>query len=394
MADNNRNQSNQNRSYNQDWDDENSSQDRWNESDYGNQGNRDYNQNRDYGYSRSRYGQQSKEGNYGNRSNQYSRYNQGDYGNSDNDYNYRNSQHQDMNFGSDDRNYGYGGREYGSSYGGGNYQGNDSYYNSGFTGSSSRPSYGNSRNLYDREYEGFNRGQNSGYSGLGGANYGGGNEDRGRRSSEQGRSFGGYSGSNYGGNFYGGQRRDYGNNDTNERSWWDRTKDEVSSWFGDDDAERRRTMDRQQNYRGKGPRNYSRSDDRIKEDINDRLSDDPWVDASDIEVTVSSGEVTLTGYVNERSEKRRAEDLAEAVSGVKHVENRLRVGVRQEPSGSTGSTSGSASNIGTGASVGTSASVGSTLSPGSFGGETAVSQSNAGTTGSGTEKSGKSKSYV
>ena len=78
-------------------------------------------------------------------------------------------------------------------------------------------------------------------------------------------------------------------------------------------------------YRGKGPRNYSRSDERIKEDINDRLSDDPFVDASDIDVTVSNGEVSLTGTVDHRSTKRRAEDLAEAVSGVKNVENRLRV---------------------------------------------------------------------
>jgi Flp pilus assembly secretin CpaC len=49
------------------------------------------------------------------------------------------------------------------------------------------------------------------------------------------------------------------------------------------------------------------------------------VDASDIDVTVSNGEVTLTGSVDHRSTKRRAEDLAEAVSGVKNVENRIRV---------------------------------------------------------------------
>lgn len=390
MADNNRNQRSQYRSYNQDWNDENSGQDRWKENDYENQGYRDYNQNRDFGYNRSRYDQQSNEGNYGNRSNQYSRYNQGDYGNFDNDNSNRNNRREDtMNFGSDERNYGYGGREYGSSYGGGNYQGNDSYYNSGFSGSN-RPSYGSSRNLYDREYEGYNRGISSGYSGLGGSNYGRGNDDRGRRNYDQGRNFGGYSGSNYGGNYYGGQRNEYTQGDTNERSWWDRTKDEVSSWFGDDAADRRRERDRQQNFRGKGPKNYSRSDERIKEDINDRLSDDPWIDASDIDVTVNAGEVTLTGHVSERSEKRRAEDLAEEVSGVKHVENRLRVGVSaQQQSSPSGSTSGSSANMGTGASVG------STLSPGSFGGESAAAQSGlSGTPGASTEKSGKSKSYV
>jgi BON domain len=40
---------------------------------------------------------------------------------------------------------------------------------------------------------------------------------------------------------------------------------------------------------------------------------------------VSSGEVTLSGMVNSRDEKRRAEDLAENVSGVRHVQNNLRV---------------------------------------------------------------------
>lgn len=121
--------------------------------------------------------------------------------------------------------------------------------------------------------------------------------------------------------------RDYGYGDSGERSWWDRTSDEVSSWFGDEDAERRRDRDRemQGSFRGKGPKNYSRSDQRITEDINDRLSDDPFIDASDVDVSVSNGEVTLTGTVNHRNAKRRAEDMAEAISGVRNVENRLRV---------------------------------------------------------------------
>jgi hypothetical protein len=78
-------------------------------------------------------------------------------------------------------------------------------------------------------------------------------------------------------------------------------------------------------YKGKGPRNYRRTDERILDDLNQRLEEDWEVDASDIEVTVKEGEVTLSGFVNERYEKRRAEDVAESISGVKHVENRLRV---------------------------------------------------------------------
>jgi osmotically-inducible protein OsmY len=78
-------------------------------------------------------------------------------------------------------------------------------------------------------------------------------------------------------------------------------------------------------HRGRGPKNYTRSDDRIREDVNDRLSDDAWLDATEVDVTVKSCEVTLNGTVNSRDDRRRAEDLAEQVSGVKHVQNNLRV---------------------------------------------------------------------
>jgi osmotically-inducible protein OsmY len=78
-------------------------------------------------------------------------------------------------------------------------------------------------------------------------------------------------------------------------------------------------------HSGRGPKNYTRSDDRIRDDINDRLTDDPEIDASEIEVKVSSCEVTLSGMVDSRDAKRRAEDLAESISGVKHVQNNLRV---------------------------------------------------------------------
>lgn len=114
------------------------------------------------------------------------------------------------------------------------------------------------------------------------------------------------------------------------RSWWDRTQDEVSSWFGDDAARRRREWDERQadlkaEHRGRGPKGYKRSDSRIEEDVNDRLTDDPYLDASDIQVSVKDGEVTLSGTIARREDKRRAEDLAELVSGVGHVQNNLRV---------------------------------------------------------------------
>lgn len=120
---------------------------------------------------------------------------------------------------------------------------------------------------------------------------------------------------------------DRGRVNRDDRSWWDRASDEVSSWFGDEDAQRRRQRDEQYGgqHRGRGPKNYTRSDERIKEDINDRLTDHSYLDASDIDVEVRNGEVTLTGFVNSRRDKRMAEDIVENISGVKNVENRLRV---------------------------------------------------------------------
>ncbi|HEX4337570.1 MAG TPA: BON domain-containing protein [Polyangiaceae bacterium] len=76
-------------------------------------------------------------------------------------------------------------------------------------------------------------------------------------------------------------------------------------------------------FAGKGPKGYARSDDRIREDACERLTYDSDVDASDVTVTVSNGEVTLSGEVENRHQKRLAEDLVEDVNGVRDVHNRL-----------------------------------------------------------------------
>jgi osmotically-inducible protein OsmY len=142
------------------------------------------------------------------------------------------------------------------------------------------------------------------------------------------------------------------------RGWWDRASDEVASWFGDDEAERRRRMDEQRQHRGRGPKGYRRSDERIKEDVNDRLSDDYYLDASDIEVMVENTEVTLTGTVRNRNDKRRAEDLAESVSGVTNVENRLRV--KQYNYGTSGTSSMTDTTSTTGTTTSSAAAGGTT----------------------------------
>src|SRR5688572_4991092 len=78
-------------------------------------------------------------------------------------------------------------------------------------------------------------------------------------------------------------------------------------------------------YAGRGPKDYQRSDDRVREEICDCMTDDPMLDASEITVQVSNGEVMLSGTVPSREQKRRAEDVAERISGVKDVTNQLRI---------------------------------------------------------------------
>ena len=128
---------------------------------------------------------------------------------------------------------------------------------------------------------------------------------------------------------YGGQGDDYRehgykagrSSDDRSRGFMARAGDEIASWFGDEEAARRREAD----HRGRGPKDYVRSDERIKDDANDRLTEDYRVDASHITVSVSNGELTLNGTVTDRAAKRRAEDCVENISGVKHVQNNLRV---------------------------------------------------------------------
>src|SRR5262245_33897231 len=78
-------------------------------------------------------------------------------------------------------------------------------------------------------------------------------------------------------------------------------------------------------HSGKGPKGYQRSDERIREEVNDALTRDGDLDASEIMVEVKDAEVTLEGTVIDRHAKRLAEDLSEDVRGVRDIHNRLRI---------------------------------------------------------------------
>jgi hypothetical protein len=139
-----------------------------------------------------------------------------------------------------------------------------------------------------------------------------------RSSFERGRSpVGGGASSQYG-SWYGGRSRsDYG------RPTSGFSGERWSGSMGQSTGQSQNA--RWGSFAGRGPRNYQRSDERIREEVNERLTDDHRVDASDIEVEVRNGEVILRGRVDERRDKRAAEEVVENLPGVRDVRNELRV---------------------------------------------------------------------
>jgi predicted amino acid-binding ACT domain protein len=163
---------------------------------------------------------------------------------------------------------------------------------------------------------------------------------------------GAYGGSSYGGSGLGGGYRGTFR-DRDRGRGWDASRGDESGWGGadrgfderesgftrdlrrygsEDENDGRGALDRmgdrmREGWRkltGRGPKGYKRSDERIKEDVSERIARS-WVNAEDVEVKVDKGEVTLGGFVESREEKRKIEDLAEDVFGVEEVQNHLRV---------------------------------------------------------------------
>jgi osmotically-inducible protein OsmY len=130
-----------------------------------------------------------------------------------------------------------------------------------------------------------------------------------------------------------GRGRDYGDDD---RSWLGG----GPNWGREFGWGRDRGSEEAGRYTGRGPRGYQRSDDRIREDVCDRLTMHGDVDASNVEVEVAGAEVTLRGTVDSRSARRLAEDIAESVHGVRHVHNEIRVGQAGDTAGTGGASGG------------------------------------------------------
>jgi osmotically-inducible protein OsmY len=125
-------------------------------------------------------------------------------------------------------------------------------------------------------------------------------------------------------NLYRDQERDYGGNQSGYQTGFEGRRGGQGSY-----ADQQR--DAMGQHAGKGPKGYRRSDDRIREEVCDALTQHGHIDASEIEVRVKDGEVTLTGTVERRDEKRMAEDAVERVQGVREVHNQLRAQMGNAP---------------------------------------------------------------
>jgi hypothetical protein len=128
-----------------------------------------------------------------------------------------------------------------------------------------------------------------------------------------------------------GSRWNEGGNEGNQNQGWNQNpswnqnqnRNQNQNW--NQGGQGRDGQSTQGQHTGRGPRNYKRNDSRIEEDVCERLTENGSLDATDIEVTVQNGEVTLKGNVENRQAKRLAEEIAEAVSGVKDVTNQIKV---------------------------------------------------------------------
>jgi hypothetical protein len=190
------------------------------------------------------------------------------------------------------------------------------------------------------------RGRWTGRSYGSGSGSGSGSGWEGSQGSSRGRDFGGSYGSVFRNDYegYGDFDRDRTSRNYGNNAWgYDRNRGENEPSWGESIK----------NFFGIGPKGYKRSDDRVKDDVSERLEDHPRVDASNIEIQVRDGEVTLTGTVPDRNSKRIAEDVTEQVRGVKDVHNQIRVqfqtgtGMFGTSTSMTGTTPGTTGTLGT-----------------------------------------------
>jgi len=132
-------------------------------------------------------------------------------------------------------------------------------------------------------------------------------------------------------------KRIYSDRERHNRGFPNRDAEEAHSWLsnhssnqGDEHsvvehADKWSECRRNWAFTRRGPRGYRRSDRSIRKDVGEYLEWHGRIDAMQIQVSVDDGEVTLSGIVGTREEKRLAEGVAKACLGVKEVHNKLCV---------------------------------------------------------------------
>jgi hypothetical protein len=120
-------------------------------------------------------------------------------------------------------------------------------------------------------------------------------------------------------------RRELGREGDIPETEWGRPDFDEEQLYGEPGRRPPQAPGLQGPFRGRGPRGYTRSDEDICAEVCEALTRNGMVDATDVEVTVDDGEVTLSGTVDTRYQKRVADDIAASVRGVHDVHNRLRV---------------------------------------------------------------------
>lgn len=214
---------------------------------------------------------------------------------------YERERYGSRNQGGRDRNYDFGRSDEGGPYG---YGEGRFGQNEGWGG---RSQYGERNEGGSRYGRTGYRGSNYGSSYSGGGRSGGGEFGSAYGDRSSGGSYGGGYGSGYGGRTSG--EGDYGN------GYGGRTY--GGGEYGAGRGERSsasRSM----------PKNYQRSDERIRDDVCEQLSRSGY-DIKDVSVEVSGGKVTLEGTVQDRYTKHAIEDCADDSMGVREVDNRIRV---------------------------------------------------------------------
>jgi hyperosmotically inducible protein len=67
------------------------------------------------------------------------------------------------------------------------------------------------------------------------------------------------------------------------------------------------------------------ADDKIYDQVRQRLANDPDVKGAGFQVTVKNGAVTIEGSVRDSRGKEKAEKIAKKVKGVTSVNNQLKI---------------------------------------------------------------------